>query len=105
MYKNYGSDFFMDSFDRDTLRGLYESDRKNEASRRGSVFVTVLIIMIFVFCGIFYLKTAKPDIYNAALECIKSALPKGQEGAAPTGEMLRAASELTARNLSAFFLP
>ena len=39
---------------------------------RGSVIVTLIIILLFVGAGAFYIKTSHPALYKKAVSCIKS---------------------------------
>ncbi len=92
----------------ENLREALLERRLKKAEKRGSVFVTVLIILIFAIGGVFYLKTAKPDIYNAAVECIKNIgyetvqklnnnqndLQTENSNEKPEGELLRSADDL-----------
>ena len=99
--------FIMENFDRDSLREIYEKERKNKAEKRGSLFITIIIIMIFAFGGIFYVKTAKPLLFEKAVSCITQMKQKTletisdgltekitDEQKAPTGDMLRSGDTL-----------
>ncbi len=39
---------------------------------RGSFIVTLIIILLFVGAGVFYIKTSHPALYKKAVSCIKS---------------------------------
>lgn len=89
-----------------TLRDIYNSQK---TSKRGSVFITLLIIAIFLFSAIFYIKTSKPELYNKAVSCVKTVLEnrsletvsdKIYESVTPTGDMLRTADTLDFTYLS-----
>lgn len=58
-------------YDRQTLRGLREEYEQSE-KRRGSFIITLIIILIFIGAGVFYLKTAQPDTFDSAVNLIKS---------------------------------
>ena len=58
-------------YDRQTLRGLREEYEQCE-KRRGSVIITLIIILIFIGAGIFYLRTARPDTFDSIVNVVKS---------------------------------
>ena len=41
-------------------------------AERGSFIVTLIIILLFVGAGVFYVKTSHPAVYKKAVNCIKS---------------------------------
>ncbi|MBQ8606441.1 MAG: M23 family metallopeptidase [Clostridia bacterium] len=55
----------------ENLREVLEQNERRRAERRGSVFMSVLIILIFAIGAIFYVKTAKPQLFTAAVQCVK----------------------------------
>lgn len=55
----------------ENLRELLEESEKKRAEKRGSIFMTILIIFVFVIGIVFYIKTAKPEFFDKAVNCIK----------------------------------
>jgi len=51
----------MEEYHRDSLRELRRMAEEKPVRKRGSVFVTLLIILLFLAAGGFYLKTARPE--------------------------------------------
>ncbi len=54
----------MDGYHRDSLRELRrmsEEQQRVPRRERGSVFITLLIILLFLAAGGFYLKTSQPE--------------------------------------------
>ena len=92
MYKNCGSDFFMES-----LREIFEKNENERKSRRGSVFVTMLIILIIAFTAVFYLKTSEPMLFEKAKQCIMTVISDLKNPPPPDGSsaaVLRSADTL-----------
>lgn len=97
----------MENYTRESLREVYESQKNERREKRGSILITILIIAIFAASAVFYVKTAKPELYSKAVSCIKSAFADGSletvsdklfekvtpetTAAAPAGDMLRSA--------------
>lgn len=50
----------MEEYHRDSLRELRRMAEEKPERKKGSVFVTLLIILLFLAAGGFYLKTARP---------------------------------------------
>ena len=50
------------------MGGVFLSMKKE----RGSFFITLIIIAIFVGAGVFYVKTSHPALYNKAVGCMRS---------------------------------
>lgn len=62
----------MEGYTRDSFRAIRDEMERAEQQKRGSVFITLLIIVIFLAAGIFYIKTSKPQLWNCAVQYIKS---------------------------------
>lgn len=79
--------------------------------QKGSFFVTLVIIAIFAFAGVFYIKTSKPELYSTAITFVKGIIAKS-EGLAevnkevydavktPQGEILSSAEDISFDYLS-----
>ncbi len=82
-----------------------------EKQQKGSFFVTLIIIALFLFAGVFYIKTSKPEIYDTAIAFVKNVIAK-TEGLAevnaevydavktPQGEILSSAEDISFSYLS-----
>lgn len=62
----------MEEYTRDSFRAICDEMAHAQQQRRGSVFITILIILIFAAAGIFYIKTSKPQLWNSAVGYIKN---------------------------------
>lgn len=62
----------MEEYTRDSFRAIRDEMAHAQQQRRGSVFITILIILIFTAAGIFYIKTSKPQLWNSAVAYIKN---------------------------------
>ena len=62
----------MEEYTRDSFRAIRDEMAHAQQQRRGSVFITILIIIIFAAAGVFYVKTSKPQLWNSAVEYIKN---------------------------------
>lgn len=60
----------MENYTRESLRDLYYERSKP----KGSAIWTLVIIAIFAFACIFYVKTSKPDLYQKAVSCINEVI-------------------------------
>ena len=58
----------------ESLREIFEKNETERKNRRGSVFVTVLIILIIAFTAAFYIKTSKPILFEKAKACVMTVL-------------------------------
>ncbi len=61
----------MERYTREDIRSLRQAAEVSQ-KQKGSVFVTVLIILIFMGCGVFYIKTSHPEIIDSAVNYIKN---------------------------------
>ena len=62
----------MEGYTRDSFRAIRDEMERAKQQKRGSVFITIIIVMIFLTAGIFYIKTSKPQLWNSAVQYIKS---------------------------------
>ncbi len=80
--------------------------------QKGSFIITLLIIALFMFAGVFYIKTSKPQLYSAAITFVKETISKAQGLAevnaevfdavkTPKGEILSSAEDINFDYLSA----
>ena len=60
--------------------------------QKGSFAVTLVIIAIFAFAGVFYLKTSQPQIYSAAVTFVKEKITKAKGLSEVTAEVSDAVS-------------
>ncbi len=79
--------------------------------QKGSFLVTLIIIALFMFAGVFYIKTSKPEIYDSAIAFVKNVIAK-TEGLSevnaevydaiktPQGEILSSAEDISFNYLS-----
>lgn len=79
--------------------------------QRGSFLVTLIIIALFMFAAVFYIKTSKPEIYDTVVAFVKQAIAK-TEGLSevnaevydavktPQGEILSSAEDINFNYLS-----
>ena len=51
----------MEEYHRDSLRELRRMAEEKPERNRGSVFVTLLILLLFLAAGGFYIKTSQPE--------------------------------------------
>ena len=82
-----------------------------EKQQKGSFLVTLIIIALFIFAGVFYVKTSKPEIYQSAVAFVKGVIAK-TEGLSevntevydalktPKGEILSSAEDINFNYLS-----
>ncbi len=81
--------------------------------QKGSFFVTLIIIAIFVFSAVFYIKTSQPELYSAAITFVKETITKAKGLSevnaevfdavkAPKGEILSSAEDINFDYLSAY---
>lgn len=62
----------MEEYTRDSFRAIRDEMARAEEKKRGSVFITIVIIAIFAAAGIFYIKTAKPQLWQNAVQYIQN---------------------------------
>ena len=73
--------------------------------QKGSLLVTLIIIAIFMFAAVFYIKTSKPELYSTAITFVKGIIAKSEGLAkvnaevydavsAPQGEILCSAEDI-----------
>ncbi len=86
-----------------------------KTKERGSFFVTLIIIALFMFAAVFYIKTSQPQLYSKAMSFVKETFSQ-KSGLAevnadvydavtdeknPSGEILSSADRVTFEYLSA----
>lgn len=54
----------MEEYHRDSLRELRRMAEEKPERNRGSVFVTLLIVLLFLAAGGFYIKTSQPEWWD-----------------------------------------
>lgn len=91
----------MENYSKDTLRSVL-NQRKKE--KRGSVFITVLIIFIFALGGLFYVKTSCPDIFSKAVSCVKGYFTQEKDKPEDTQTVLQTADTIEFTYISKNFL-
>ncbi len=88
----------MEQYDRQTLRGLREEMDRKKREKRGSFFVTIIILLIFLGAGAFYIKTSKPELWQNTINRIKtlasSTVQTVQNPNGESGEMLKDAHNI-----------
>lgn len=64
----------MEEYHRDSLRELRRMEREmpEKPLRKGSFFITLLIVALFLTAGFFYLKTEKPLLLDRWFGALKS---------------------------------
>ncbi len=62
----------MEGYTRDSFRAIRDEMEHARQQKRGSILITLLIIAIFIFAAGFYIKTSKPQLWNSAIQYIKS---------------------------------
>lgn len=60
----------MENYTRESIRSFREAARVKQ-KQRGSVIITFIIIAIFLFSFVFYIKTSRPELYSKAVAVIK----------------------------------
>lgn len=79
--------------------------------QKGSLAVTLLIIAIFAFAGVFYIKTSQPKLYSAAVTFVKEKISRAKGLSevnaevydavkTPQGEILSSAEDINFNYLS-----
>ena len=61
----------MQNYSKDSLRKLYEKQKQQKAKKRGSVFISVLIVAVFILSFVFYIKTSNPHILSKIVDCFE----------------------------------
>lgn len=62
----------MEEYTRDSFRAIRDEMARAKKNKRGSVFITIVIIAIFAAAGSFYIKTAKPALWQSAVQYIQN---------------------------------
>lgn len=60
----------MEGYHRDSLRELRRMAEQRPEPKKGSRFITLLIVLLFLAAGGFYLKTAEPDWFRGYFESV-----------------------------------
>ena len=64
----------MEEYHRDSLREYrrMEREKPEKPLRKGSFFITLIIVVLFAAAGVFYLKTAQPALFEKYFCSLKS---------------------------------
>lgn len=63
----------MDEYSRNSFRAIRDELAREQEKRRGSRLISVVIVLLFLAAGVFYVKTAQPQWWERAAGYVKSA--------------------------------